>query len=123
MSTTVAEMRFTVGLVAAGSQPGNVEKEFSIEKGRFLADGEQRPQGHIGFRILHQKYGDKRIVWDNRSLDQIDEAKELFDKFVKEGLVPYRVNIKGKKTTEPMTKFDPAAEEIVFAPIQMLTGG
>lgn len=75
------------------------------------------------FRILSQKDGDTRIVWDSNSFDEIVEAKEIFDELVASGLVPYRVDIHGRRTPMVMDQFDPNAEEVLFAPIAMAMGG
>lgn len=74
-------------------------------------------------RVMTPKDGDKRITWNNQDFAQIRQAKETFDRLVTEGLVPYRVGLGGKATSEVMAEFDPYAEEILFLPIQMVAGG
>jgi hypothetical protein len=74
------------------------------------------------FRILDQKEGDKRLVWNRLSMGDISEANRMFDRFVSEGLDPYRVGGDGK-TGARMDKFDPTAEEVIFLPIKMVAGG
>lgn len=78
---------------------------------------------HGVMRIMTPRDGDKRVTWDSRDFTQIREAKEMFDKCVAEGLVPYRVGVGGKATPEVMTEFDPSAEEILFLPIRQVVGG
>jgi hypothetical protein len=85
-------------------------------------DKGERPKGHI-FRILNSKDGDKRVVWNSLSLAEIQDAKRMFDDLVAKGLVPYRVDESARRTPEVMSVFDPAAEEILFAPIQLAAGG
>jgi hypothetical protein len=76
------------------------------------------------FVIPSIKDGDKRVVWDSSDLDQINEAKALFDQLIQEGLVPYRVGLDGKATSESMNEFDPDAEEVIFLAIAaQVTGG
>lgn len=84
---------------------------------------ETAPKHHGCIRVPTPKDGDKRIIWDNRSYEQICQAKDTFDRLVQEGLIPYRVGTGGKATSEIMVEFDPHAEEIVLIPIQLAVGG
>ena len=52
-----------------------------------------------------------------KAIDQIEDAKAMFDECVAKGLVPYRIGLDGKQTSEIMDEFDPDAEEVVFLPI------
>ena len=90
---------------------------------RILEDGENPPEGFGVFRVMTPKDGDKRIVWDCRDMAQIGEAKAMFDKLIQEGLVPYKVGLDGKATSEVMDEFDPHAEEVIFLPVALVTGG
>tara|TARA_Y100000034_G_scaffold6762_1_gene7462 strand:- start:15643 stop:15981 length:339 start_codon:yes stop_codon:yes gene_type:complete len=73
-------------------------------------------------RIMNST-GDDRIAWNKFSLTEINKAKEAFDKLVEEGLVPYKVGTNGKATSEVMSEFDPAAEEVIFMPVGLVAGG
>jgi len=88
-----------------------------------LTDLAQLPPNHRMFRILTRTDGDKRFTWDSMVLDEIRAAKKFFDDMVGKGMVPFRVDAKGKKTTEAMREFDPTAEEVIFAPIAAMVGG
>lgn len=81
------------------------------------------PAFHGCLRIMTEEHGDERYTWDRRDFSSIKEAAELFDKLVAEGLVPYRVGVDGRATSEVMVEFDPLAEEVVFLPIQRVVGG
>src|SRR5271155_2225066 len=81
---------------------------------RVLKDKEVISKNHRVFRILNPKDGDKRVVWDSRDLDQIEDAKVMFDECVEKGLVPYCVGRDGKATNEVMDEFDAEAEEVIF---------
>jgi len=83
----------------------------------------QAPAGCGCFRVMTEKEGDKRYSWDRHDFAQIQEAKAFFDKCVAEGLVPHRVGVDGRASAEIMTEFDPLAEEIIFVPVAMVTGG
>jgi hypothetical protein len=89
----------------------------------FLPDGKKPQSWQRCFRFLTPKDGDKRIVWDANDLDQINEAKRMFDDAIQQGLVPYRVGINGKATSEVMDEFDPEAEEVLFLPTNLIVGG
>lgn len=90
---------------------------------RVLQDGEVPKKGQHVFRILTVKDGDKRIVWDNRDINQIEDAKKMFDECIIAGLVPYCVGTNGKATSEVMDEFDAEAEEVIFLPIAQVAGG
>lgn len=121
---------------------GNVSKKIEIPSRLRILDPSDDASALSWFpdmcviRIINQKDGDKRIVWDGGSFDEIRDAKELFDNLIEEGMIPYCVDPNGKKSPEVMTEFDPGAEEvvmsedkrpkkreIVMAPQKMLAGG
>jgi hypothetical protein len=89
----------------------------------ILKDKETPKKGFHIFRILTAKDGDKRIVWDSRDIDQINDAKAMFDECVAKGLVPYWVGTNGRATSEVMDEFDAEAEEVIFLPIAQVMGG
>jgi hypothetical protein len=93
------------------------------DKLKILKDKEKISKVQRCFRFLTPKDGDKRVVWDSRDMDQIQEAKTMFDECVAKGFVPYRVGRDGKKTPEVMDEFDPDAEEVIFLPIRQVVGG
>jgi hypothetical protein len=90
---------------------------------RILEDHENPPEGFGVFRVMTPKDGDKRVVWDCRDMDQIEDAKAMFDQLIQEGLVPYKVGTDGRATSEVMDEFDPHAEEVIFLPVQLVVGG
>jgi len=90
---------------------------------RVLKDNESPKKGHGIFRILTAKDGDKRVVWDSRDINQIEDAKAMFDECVAKGLVPYWVGTNGRATAEVMDEFDSEAEEVIFLPIAQICGG
>ncbi len=89
------------------------DKEFALIEGN---------KGFGIFRILDQKEGDKRLVWNRMSMGDIAEAGRMFDQFIKEGLSAYRVGGDGRQGA-PMDRFDPTAEEVLFLPIKLVAGG
>lgn len=87
-----------------------------------LGVDEEVPAGCGIMRIMNST-GDDRIAWNKLNITEINKAKEAFDKFVEEGLVPYRVGTNGKPSSEVMDEFDPAAEEVIFMPVALAVGG
>jgi len=76
------------------------------------------------FRILNQKDGDKRIVWDKMRTQDIDAARKLFNDLIGQGLTAHRVDPStGKSLSSVMEEFDPTAEEVIFLPTKLLSGG
>lgn len=103
-----------------GNQTMNLEVPTCL---KVLPDGQAPLAGQGCFRFMTPKDGDKRIVWDSHDLDQIGEAKRMFDEAVAEGLVPYCVGMNGRASSEVMDEFDPFAEEVIFLPIGLVAGG
>lgn len=108
--------------VALGDVTGNL-REKVLTSLRALATGHNKRKVEHQFRILNSKDGDKRVIWDSLNLEEIRDAHKFFNELVDKGMVPYKVDPKGKKTAEVMREFDPTAEEILFAPIQAVAGG
>lgn len=102
---------------------GKISCNVSVpERLQILGDGD-KPKGNRCFRIMTPRDGDKRVVWDSRDFDQINDAKSMFDECVAQGLVPYKVGTDGRATSEVMDEFDPEAEEVIFLPIAAVVGG
>jgi len=64
--------------------------------------------------------GDTKIIWDPKNPDEVENAKEQFNRLRKKGFLAYSVNKKGDKG-EMITEFDPNAEKIILSP--PVTGG
>ncbi len=107
----------------AGANPRAFEAIEIPDSLRVLVSGETRRPGQGMFRILSQIDGDKRVVWNAGSLLEIRDAKQTFDELIEQGLVAYRVNFDGQRSTEVMTEFEATAEEIIFVPVAQLVGG
>lgn len=99
-----------------------LKETLEVPKELQLAD--KRPtEFHRMFRILHPEKGDERLVWDSRVLKEIRAAKDMFVNLIKKGLKPFKVGLDGKATAEVMTEFDASAEEVIFLPSALVTGG
>jgi chlorite dismutase len=101
---------------------GSLEDSIEIIEIQALEDNQEVPENHYCFRILSHK-GDERLVWDSRSLVQLNEAKQTFLSLIKKGMTPYHVGIGGKVTSEIMREFNPHAEEVIFVPTRAIVGG
>lgn len=123
--TTTVDREIDVALLRIGNKPGNASAKIAVpESLGIISDPQQKaPEGFGCFRIMTPHDGDKRVVWDSRDFAQISEAKAMFDELVVQGLVPYRVGVNGRASSEVMAEFDPYAEEIIFLPIAMVAGG
>jgi hypothetical protein len=119
MSTTLE-----VATLLSGNKPSNLSATIVVpDELRVLEKGELPPADCGVFRILSSKDGDKRIVWNNKSIREINAAKEMFINLIKEGLTPYKVGVGGKATSEVMKEFDPSASEVIFLAHKVIRGG
>lgn len=123
--TITVNREIDVALLRIGNKPCNASAKIAVpESLGIISDPQQKtPEGFGCFRIMTPHDGDKRVVWDSRDFAQISEAKAMFDELVVQGLVPYRVGVNGRASSEVMAEFDPYAEEIIFLPIAMVAGG
>ncbi len=64
--------------------------------------------------------GDLRVEWDPNNAEQVDLAREAFNRAHQRRMTAYRLAPGGGRG-EQMTEFDPAAEAILMAP-QMVGG-
>lgn len=128
MNTTV---HFEVSPFVVNNKPTNIKKEMTVDKLHLLEDQQEVPAGYGLFRILHQDFGDKRLIWDASDFAQISEARQMFKDLVSQGFVPYIIDKKtGEPTQMPMAEFNPLAEEvfmedreIIMAPVQNAVAG
>lgn len=115
--TAVAE-RSVRGLAGAVEIPEELKIVLDADIQRFEKDDD------FGmFRCLTPQDGDKRVVWNRRSLPEIAAAKKMFSDLIAKGMTPYRVGAGGQASAEVMTEFDPMAQEVIFMPLQMVGGG
>ena len=70
--------------------------------------------------VILDQTGDTKHIWDRNSEAEVEEARSLFDRMTKRGMVAWSVTRKGDKD-QRITAFDPQAEKIIFAPA--LQGG
>lgn len=101
-----------------------LKEEIELPDGiKVLEDNQEIPDDHFIFRILSQEKGDERLIWNSRSLADIQAAKRMFVELIKKGLKPFKVGINGAATSEVMDEFDPTAEEVIFLPQAFVVGG
>jgi hypothetical protein len=81
---------------------------------------EDLPEGR-GVLVVLDRTGDTRLIWNRNDPDEVDNARQTFDRLVKEKkFVAYKVGAAGEKG-EVMRTFDSTAEKIILAPA--LRGG
>lgn len=120
---TQEDREIEIALIRVGNKPGNASIKLTIPDSLSILSENVSEKGFGCFRFMTPKDGDKRVVWDSRDFAQISEAKAMFDEAVVKGLVPYRVGVNGRASSEVMAEFDPYAEEIIFLPVAMVAGG
>lgn len=59
--------------------------------------------------------GDTKLIWDSENEDEVENAKETFNRLTKKGYAAFSVNTKGKQD-EVIKKFDANAERIILIP-------
>lgn len=123
MQTQASERKIDIALIRAGDKPGNLKATLDIPDSLDVPENFKPTPGLGCFRFMTPKDGDKRVVWDSRDFAQISDAKIMFDQAVLQGLVPYRVGVNGRASSDVMAEFDPYAEEIIFLPVSMVAAG
>jgi hypothetical protein len=108
-------MRVTPAVVGGNKVPDEVP----LPALRRLRLGEERPKGHHIMYVPTEEAGDERFSWDASEFAQISEAKRFFNEMIAKGMVAFYVDAKGRKSGHLMAEFDPAAEEMIFAPINV----
>lgn len=58
--------------------------------------------------------GDTRLTWDAGNEEDVETARQSFERLTKKGYSAYRVDKKGDKQGR-MDKFDPEAEKVILA--------
>lgn len=100
------------------------KQRYEVPDGLCIVDGNCKGDDEIGlFRIMTLKDGDRRVVWNRMNLDEISAAKKMFNELISSGMVAYHVDSRGNKTNRLMKVFDPSVEEIIFIPMQAVSGG
>lgn len=73
------------------------------------------PPGKCVMAVVNET-GDKKTIWDPNVQLEVDAARAEFDHFKKAGYMAYRVEGEKGNKAEVMSKFDPLASRIIFAP-------
>jgi hypothetical protein len=60
--------------------------------------------------------GDSKIIWDRNNSDEVDAARDTFDKLKKKGFIAYSVRGERGDKGEILHKFDANAERIIMSP-------
>lgn len=90
-----------------------------LDKWPILITTPVSPIPHFGQRAERVN---RRLVWSlNRR--EVCAARGVFKRYLRDGLVPFLVGVDGAATSEEMKVFDPTAEEVIFMPVQAISGG
>lgn len=111
--------RTTIRVTPAVVGGNGLSEEVKVPNLRRLRLGEARPKGHRLMSVPTEDAGDERFSWDANDFSQISEAKRFFNEMVAKGMVAFYVDPKGHRSGELMVEFDPHAEEMIFAPINV----
>lgn len=68
--------------------------------------------GQFAVHVL-DKTGDRRLIWNARQPDEIQEASKLFDEYIKKGWKAYGTRPDGTKSRR-IRSFDAVSQEIFF---------
>lgn len=79
------------------------------------------PQTHGRFEILDSKAGDVKIMWNRTNTEEVEAARETFNRLKKKGYVWYKAEGKDGTKGEVVKEFDPNVERMIAVPV--VTGG
>lgn len=65
--------------------------------------------------VILDHTGDTKIIWDPDKQEEVEQARETFNKLRKKGYAAYSVNKRGDKG-EVVREFDSDAEKLILAP-------
>ncbi len=71
---------------------------------------------HQGVLAVINQQGDKKTIWDRRNPVEVEAARREFDFFKEKKYLAYKVEGSEGRRGEVITKFNPDAERIIFAP-------
>lgn len=74
---------------------------------------EVRPYAHELATL--DRTGDTKTIWDPRNPDEVEAARDTFNRLKKKGYLIYRVGKDGEKSTS-MAEFDASAEKMIAVP-------
>jgi len=60
--------------------------------------------------------GDTKLIWDAENADEVENAKETFDRLKKKGYMAFEVTGKDGEKGKVMKTFNPKAERVIMAP-------
>jgi hypothetical protein len=60
--------------------------------------------------------GDTKLIWDAENADEVENAKETFDRLKKKGYMAFEVTGKDGEKGKVMKTFNPKAERVIITP-------
>ncbi len=74
----------------------------------------------MGELAIMGKEGDLKVIWDQEKPDEVEAARQQYERLIEKGYIAFSVKKDGEKN-EKIYKFDAYAEKIILVP--MLKGG
>ena len=65
---------------------------------------------------IMDRTGETKTIWDPTKRDEVDTARETFNKLKAKGYSAFHVDKKGEKTGTRLDAFDPEAGAIIMIP-------
>jgi hypothetical protein len=84
-----------------------------------LDEASSKPPAHLMHELNHE--GDAQVAWDTDNREEVDVARDTFNRLKKKGYLAYRADSRGRQTGTQLRDFDPEAERIVM--VKPLVGG
>lgn len=73
-----------------------------------------------GIMAILDASGDTKVIWDKDNEDEVETAKDTFDRLTKKGFVAFSVKKNGD-ADKKIKEFDPDLEKIILIP--QMAGG
>lgn len=81
---------------------------------------DEDPSGAFYMAVMDHT-GDTKIMWSKDNEEEVEEAREQFNRMKKKGFAAFFVKGKDGAQGEQMHEFDPKAERIIF--VKQMRGG
>lgn len=75
--------------------------------------------GH--YMAIMDHTGDTKVIWSKDNSEEVEEAKEQFDRMKKRGYAAFKVEGKDGAKGEQMLEFDKNAERVIY--VKQMRGG
>lgn len=70
----------------------------------------------VGEMAILDTSGDTKIMWDSNNSDEVEAARDTFNKLKKKGYIAFSVEGKEANKGKQVKDFDPKIERLIMAP-------